>query len=115
KKGTAAEPTLGPPVWKVFSPKPLTKEQLHLLFVSYDSVEEKKWLAYPRYSPPEKTPPIILHDRMYHLNGIEWTASAIEMSAIAAKNAALLAHHRWYKKLDKVDQEGLQDRLKTEL
>ncbi|KAJ6653130.1 hypothetical protein lerEdw1_010092 [Lerista edwardsae] len=115
KKGTAAEPTLGPPVWKVFSREPLTKEQLHLLFASYDSVEEKKWLAYPRYSPPEKSPPIILHDRMYHLNGIEWTASAMEMSAIAAKNAALLAHHRWYKKLDKVDQEGLQDRLKTEL
>ncbi|XP_066495505.1 prenylcysteine oxidase 1-like [Tiliqua scincoides] len=114
-KRTASKTALGPSVWKVFSPESLTKEELRLLFSSYDSVLEKKWLAYPRYSPPEKSPPIILHDRMYYLNGIEWTASAMEMSVIAAKNAVLLAHHRWYRKLDKVDQEGLHDRLKTEL
>lgn len=114
-KKTAPATPLHAPVWKVFSPELLTKEQLNLLFSSYDSVLEKKWLAYPHYSPPEKSPPIVLHDHMYYLNGIEWTASAMEMSAIAAKNAALLAHHRWYGKLDKVDQEDLHDRLKTEL
>ncbi|KAJ6653265.1 hypothetical protein lerEdw1_009429 [Lerista edwardsae] len=107
QKTTAPEPPLSLTIWRVLSHEPLTKEQLSLLFVSYDSVEEKKWQAYPRYSPPEKTPPIILHDRMYYLNGIELTTSAMEISAIAAKNAALLAHHRWYKTLDKVDQEGL--------
>ncbi|CAI5783404.1 prenylcysteine oxidase 1 [Podarcis lilfordi] len=109
------KPLLSPAVWKVFSPKPLTKEQLNLLFSSYDSVEVKTWLAYPHYSPPEKCPPIILHDRMYYLNGIEWAASAMEMSAIAAKNAALLAYHRWYDKADMIDQEDLHERLKTEL
>lgn len=114
-KKTAPKQPSGPPVWRVFSPEPLTKGQLSLLFSSYDSVFEKRWLAYPQYNPPEKSPPIILHDQMYYLSGIEWTASCIEMNVIAAKNAALLAHHRWYKKLDKVDQEDLQERLKTEL
>ncbi|XP_066495722.1 prenylcysteine oxidase 1-like [Tiliqua scincoides] len=101
-------------VWRVLSPEPLTKEQLNLLFYSYDSVEEKKWLAYPQYNSPESIPPIILHDQMYYLNGIEYLGSAIEISAVAAKNAVLLAHHRWYKNLDKVDQEGLHDRLQAE-
>ncbi|XP_042328017.1 prenylcysteine oxidase 1 [Sceloporus undulatus] len=105
----------GSPVWKVFSSQPLTKEQLNLLFSSYDSVEVKKWLAYPHYSPPEKSPPVILHDRMYYLNSMEWVASAMEMSAISAKNAALLAYHRWYNRLDRIDQEDLHTRLKTEL
>lgn len=102
-------------VWKVFSKEVLTKEQLNLLFSSYDSVKVKKWLAYPHYGPPEPLPPIILHEQLYYLNGIEWAASAMEMSAIAAKNAALLAYHRWYGNADKIDQEDLHEKLKTEL
>ncbi|XP_010147413.1 PREDICTED: prenylcysteine oxidase 1, partial [Eurypyga helias] len=102
-------------VWKVFSQEALTKEQLNLLFSSYDSVKVKKWLAYPHYSPPEKCPPVILHDNIYYLNGIERAASAMEMSAIAAKNAALLAYHRWYGNADRIDQEDLHEKLKTEL
>ncbi|NWX92987.1 PCYOX oxidase, partial [Nothoprocta ornata] len=102
-------------VWKVFSDEPLTKEQLNLLFSSYDSVKVKKWLAYPHYSTPEKCPPVILHDRIYYLNGIELAASAMEMSAVAAKNAALLAYHQWYGNTDKIDQEDLHEKLKTEL
>ncbi|KAJ7325049.1 hypothetical protein JRQ81_018069 [Phrynocephalus forsythii] len=106
---------LGSQVWKIFSPESLTKEQINLLFSSYDAVEEKKWLAYPHYNPPEKCPPVILHDHMYYLNSIECLASAMEMSAISAKNVALLAHHRWYNKTDMIDQEDLHERLKTEL
>uniref|UniRef100_A0A8D0F9Q2 Prenylcysteine oxidase 1 n=1 Tax=Strix occidentalis caurina TaxID=311401 RepID=A0A8D0F9Q2_STROC len=102
-------------VWKVFSKEVLTKEQLNLLFSSYDSVKMKKWLAYPHYSPPEKCPPIVLHDNIYYLNGIERAASAMEMSVIAAKNAALLAYHRWYGNTDRIDQEDLHEKLKTEL
>uniref|UniRef100_UPI003704D4C5 Ancestral Prenylcysteine Oxidase 1 (PCYOX1) n=1 Tax=Mammalia TaxID=40674 RepID=UPI003704D4C5 len=115
KADAASPPATGSAVWKVFSQEPLTKEQLNLLFASYDSVKEKKWLAYPHYKPPEKCPPIILHDRMYYLNGIEWAASAMEMSAIAAHNAALLAYHRWYGNTEMIDQEGLYEKLKTEL
>lgn len=106
---------LGPPVWKVFSRQLLTNEQLKLLFSSHDLVEVRKWLAYPHYSPPQKCPPFVLHDHVYYVNAIEWAASAMEMSAISAKNAALLAHHHWYKEMDRIDQEDLHERLKTEL
>ncbi|XP_067326816.1 prenylcysteine oxidase 1-like [Anolis sagrei] len=104
-----------PPVWKIFSAQPLTKEQLNMLFSSYDSVESKAWLAYPHYSPPEQCPPLVLHNRMYYVNSMEWVASAMEMGAISAKNAALLAHHRWYERTEKIDQEDLHEKLKTEL
>ncbi|XP_009986313.1 PREDICTED: prenylcysteine oxidase 1, partial [Tauraco erythrolophus] len=114
-KGGEGKLPLQSAVWKVFSEEVLTKEQLNLLFSSYDSVKVKKWLAYPHYSPPEKCPPIILHDKIYYLNGIERAASAMEMSVIAAKNAALLAYHQWYGNTDKIDQEDLHEKLKTEL
>uniref|UniRef100_A0A8C5M7G7 Prenylcysteine oxidase 1 n=1 Tax=Leptobrachium leishanense TaxID=445787 RepID=A0A8C5M7G7_9ANUR len=102
-------------VWKIFSVEPLAKDQLNLLFESYHAVSVKNWLAYPQYNPPEKMPPIILHDRIYYLNSIELAASAMEMSAISAKNIALLSHHRWYRKTDRIDQEDLTERLKSEL
>uniref|UniRef100_A0A8C5TNL9 Prenylcysteine oxidase 1 n=1 Tax=Malurus cyaneus samueli TaxID=2593467 RepID=A0A8C5TNL9_9PASS len=102
-------------VWRVFSNKVLTKEQLNLLFSSYDSVKVKPWLAYPEYSAPEKFPPIVLHEHLYYLNGLERAASAMEMSAIAARNAALLAFHRWHGHSASVDQEDLHEKLKTEL
>ncbi|KAE8618727.1 hypothetical protein XENTR_v10009475 [Xenopus tropicalis] len=102
-------------VWKVFSPEPLTKDQLHLLFKSYHAVRSKTWLAYPRYSPPEKLPPIILHDRIYYISSIEWAASAMEMSAVSAKNVALLSHHQWHGIDEKVDQENILEKIKSEL
>uniref|UniRef100_A0A1A8CMW8 Prenylcysteine oxidase 1 n=1 Tax=Nothobranchius kadleci TaxID=1051664 RepID=A0A1A8CMW8_NOTKA len=103
-------------VWKVFSPQPLTQDQLQRIFLSYDSVSETPWLAYPAYRPPHrKTPPFILHDRLYYLNAVEWAASAMEMSAIAARNVALLAHHRWHQQPGKIDQEDLHTRLRGEL
>ncbi|KAF6725893.1 Prenylcysteine oxidase [Oryzias melastigma] len=55
-------------VWKVFSPQPLTQEQLQSMFLSYDSVSETPWLAYPTYRPPHRkippfypTRPAVLH------------------------------------------------------
>ncbi|XP_018409913.1 PREDICTED: prenylcysteine oxidase 1 [Nanorana parkeri] len=102
-------------VWKIFSAEVLTNEQLRQLFESYHAVKVKKWLAYPKYNPPEKLPPIILHRSIYYLNSIEWAASAMEMSAVAAKNVALLSHHQWYEKAEHIDQENLTERLKSEL
>ncbi|KAM3599844.1 uncharacterized protein V6R79_012711 [Siganus canaliculatus] len=103
-------------VWKVFSQKSLSQEQLQSMFLSWDSVSETPWLAYPFYRPPHrKTPPFILHNRLYYLNSIEWAASAMEMSAMAARNVALLAHHRWYQQDGKIDQEDLHTRLRGEL
>ncbi|NXG49626.1 PCYOX oxidase, partial [Psilopogon haemacephalus] len=102
-------------VWKVFSKEVLTEEQLNLLFSSYDSLKVKQWLAYPEYRPPEQCPPIILHDHIYYVNSVERVASAMEMSSIAAKNAALLAYHRWHGHSHHIDQEDLHQKLKTEL
>ncbi|ELK14623.1 prenylcysteine oxidase 1 [Pteropus alecto] len=102
-------------VWKIFSQETLTKEQILKLFLSYDYAVKQQWLAYPHYKPPEKCPSIILHDRLYYLSGIECAASAMEMSAIAAHNAALLAYHRWNGHTDMIDQEDLYEKLKTEL
>ncbi|KAF1377468.1 hypothetical protein PFLUV_G00201120 [Perca fluviatilis] len=103
-------------VWKVVSPKPLSQEQMKNMFLSWDSVSETQWLAYPSYHPPHrKTPPFILHNRLYYLNAVEWAASAMEMSAISARNVALLAHHRWHQQVSKIDQEDLHTRLRGEL
>lgn len=109
-------PTTETKVWKVFSPQPLSQEQLQGMFLSWDLVSETQWLAYPAYRPPHrKTPPFILHNRLYYLNALEWAASAMEMSAISARNVALLAHHRWHSQVSKIDQEDLHTRLRGEL
>ncbi|XP_008821470.1 prenylcysteine oxidase 1 [Nannospalax galili] len=105
----------GTHVWKTFSRDVLTKEQISKLFLSYDYAVRKTWLSYPHYQPPQKCPSIILHDRLYYLNGIEFAASCMEMSAIAGYNAALLAYHRWNGNADMIDQDGLYEKLKTEL
>lgn len=105
----------GVQVWKTFSREVLTKAQVSRLFRTYDYAVRKIWLSYPLYAPPQRLPPIILHDRLYYLNGIEFAASCMEMSAIAGYNAALLAYHHWHGNSGMIDQEGLYEKLKTEL
>lgn len=115
-KGYKRPPASQTKVWKVFSQQLLSQEQLQHIFLSYDSVSEMPWLAYPSYHPPHRrTPPFILHDRLYYVNAVEWAASAMEMSAISARNVALLAHHRWHGQNSKIDQEDLHTRLRGEL
>lgn len=115
-KGYSPSPASQRKVWKIFSPQPLSQKHLQQIFLSWDSVSEKRWLAYPSYSPPQRrTPPFILHEHLYYLNAVEWAASAMEMSAISARNLALLSHHRWYQQTGKIDQEDLHTRLRGEL
>lgn len=102
-------------VYKVFSPKPLEKDELKTLFKSYYSVQVIEWKAYPRYGSSQEMPPMILHDNLYYLNGIEWAASAMEMSSVTAKNIALLAYYRWSRQLEMIDQKDLMHKIKTEL
>ena len=46
---------------------------------------------YPHYDPPEQFPPFVLDNGgLFYINCIEKAASALEMSAIGAKNVALL-------------------------
>ncbi|PSN33871.1 Prenylcysteine oxidase, partial [Blattella germanica] len=82
-------------VWKVFSQEPLTTVQIHRLFINYSSVEVVDWLAYPHYHTDERDDMFVLHNNLYHINAIEWAASAMEMSVIGAKNVALLAYKSW--------------------
>ena len=78
-------------VWKVFSPRPLSEDEQKSMFAEIEDVVVFDWLAYPKYHAPEKIPSFILDNGVFYINAIEKAASAMEMSAIGAKNAALLA------------------------
>ncbi|XP_075457073.1 prenylcysteine oxidase 1-like isoform X2 [Ascaphus truei] len=105
-------------VWRVLSPRPLDRRELKTLFRSYYSVQVVEWQAFPSYDSTGSShslPPILLHDGLYYLSGVEWTASSVEMSVVAAKNVALLAFNRWFELNEKIDQPDLLHKLKTEL
>lgn len=80
------------PIRKVFSRSDLTASQLSELYSHVEQVKVVSWLAYPHYTPPEKFWSFVLDDGVFYINAIEHSASAMEMSAVSAKNAALLAH-----------------------
>ncbi|XP_047634970.1 prenylcysteine oxidase-like isoform X4 [Phacochoerus africanus] len=102
-------------VWRVRSPQPLLRSQLKTLFRSYYSVQTAEWQAHPVHGPHGPLPRFVLHDQLFHLNALEWAASSVEVTAVAAKNVALLAFNRWYQDLDKIDQKDLMHKVKTEL
>jgi len=79
------------PVFKVFSPEPLTDSQLGEIFEEIHQVDVSDWWAYPEYDriPPPLPSFHVLPNSIYYLNGIEWAASAIEMSLISGRNAAI--------------------------
>ena len=79
-----------PLVWKVFSQAPLSDEDLSSLFINVYDKQEADWLAYPDYQVPGSglLTDFELHRGLYHINAMEWAASAMECSALAAKNVA---------------------------
>ena len=78
-------------VWKIFSNDLLTDEDLSEMYTTSDTPQFRAWKAYPNYCPPESFSPFVLDDsKLFYVNCIEYAASAMEMSAIAAKNCALL-------------------------
>ncbi|KAG8128729.1 hypothetical protein E2320_015574 [Naja naja] len=102
-------------VWRVHSQHPLEKQELKMLFRSYYSVQVTEWQVCPDYGSVKNLPPIILHDSLFYLNTMEWAASSMEMSAVAARNVALLAYNRWNHDVEKIDQKDLMHKVKTEL
>ncbi|XP_071792006.1 prenylcysteine oxidase 1-like [Asterias amurensis] len=82
-------------VYKVFSSEQLTDERMNSLFVSRKSSKAIDWLAYPHYTENDDLPSFVLSDGVFYINGIEWAASAMEMSVIGARNCALLATKHW--------------------
>ena len=94
------------PVWKVFSNDPLSAEELGLLFSTINETHVIKWKAYPEYTRHNSVGNFTLHSGLYHINAIEFAASAIEMGIIGARNVALLtASHLG------VDVQGHQDQI----
>lgn len=93
------------------------------MILFYIKVVEKKeitWKAYPHYSTNMNLDNFKLHDALYHVNTIEWAASAMEMSAIAGRNVAILAYNDFLQKssnstLDEEAPEYLIKKLRPEL
>ena len=78
-------------VYKVFSSGMLTDDQMKVLFVSYKSKQAVDWLAYPHYTVDDDLPTFILSEGLYYINGIEWAASAMEMSVIGAQQCRIVS------------------------
>lgn len=86
-------------VWKVFSKKPLTDNEIEELFEIHTEVKVIDWLAYPHYVLPYEPRSFVLAPGLFHINAIEWAASAMEMSCIGAKNVALLIRQNYSGKM----------------
>nr|CAB3264716.1 prenylcysteine oxidase 1 [Phallusia mammillata] len=111
-----AKDTVADGVYKVFSNESLTEEQLEMLFETYTEVAEKVWYAYPFYRPPDQLDSFIINnDGVFYTSPIEWAASAIEMSLISGKNAALMAFNNWFGITENIDSDFGDDETKAEL
>ena len=80
-----------PSVWKVFSNNPLTEDELGILFQTINETRVIDWLAYPEYDGSQTPGNFTLYPGLYHINTIEFAASAMEMGVIGARNVAMLA------------------------
>ena len=79
--------------YKIFAPSPLDDADLDAIFASrdVDATKVLDWYAYPRYTAPQTFRPFVLDPNgVFYLNAVEQVASAMEMSAISARNAANL-------------------------
>jgi len=100
-----------PPVYRIFSVKPLSDNQLNTLFTNVTSVVVTKWLAYPSYTLEDDLTSFELMPGLYYTSRIEWAASAMEMSVISAKNVANLVSEFWNVTMDRPNAPN----MKTEL
>ncbi|KAL5007831.1 hypothetical protein ScPMuIL_016637 [Solemya velum] len=102
-------------IYKIFSNAVPTVQQIDNLFADKNDLRIVEWLAYPQYNIGDELPPFVLHDQLYYINGIELAASALEMSAIGAKNIANLIVNHWTGNMDKIDEFSWRDEsLKTD-
>jgi len=80
--------------FKVFAGEPLSESQLDSLFETREGpAKVLDWYAYPEYEPLQQLGSFVLDGEdgsLLYLNAIEQAASAMEMSAISARNAANL-------------------------
>nr|ACO14765.1 Prenylcysteine oxidase precursor [Caligus clemensi] len=76
-----------PSVWKIFSQRVLSEDEIYRIFSVVHSKKVIPWLAYPDYRAThiKQGASFPNHNHLYYINGIEWAASAMEMSAIGGK------------------------------
>jgi prenylcysteine oxidase/farnesylcysteine lyase len=53
----------------------------------------------------------VLHKNVFHINAIEWAASAMEMSVVGAKNVGLLSYKAWTAKNKTEEVENIKVEL----
>lgn len=85
----------------VFILKHIMRYESNLTLSQVNEVKEISWKSYPEYSTQNREGNFILHDALYHVNTIEWVASAMEMSALSGRNVAILAHADFSRKCSK--------------
>lgn len=73
------------------------------------------WLAYPEYGTEAREDRFVLAPGLYHVNAIEWAASAMEMSLVGARNVAILARNAWCATRTCPDQEPVPQTPHVEL
>jgi len=85
--------TDGTGIYKLFSSALLEDSFVDSVFSSgWEELHHREWLAYPSYHPPEQMTPFLVQpgERICYVNALETAVSAMEISAIAARNCALL-------------------------
>lgn len=86
------------PLWKVFSRQRLSEQTIRHFFDSgAEIVETYPWMAYPKFSPPERFAPFDADDAVgafFYTSPLESAGSAMEMSALSGANAAALVATR---------------------
>ncbi|KAL6257655.1 hypothetical protein P5V15_011233 [Pogonomyrmex californicus] len=109
-----------PRVWRVYSRKPMESSLIHDMFSNIIEKKEVAWKVSPRYSTNlNYNNNFKLHDALYYVNAIEWAANGMEMSAIAGRNVAILAHNDFLQ-MHSLNKEVIKDstkklRVSTEL
>jgi len=104
-------------IWKICSRESMESNLIDNMFSQVTEKEEIAWKAYPHYSTNVRLDKFKLHDAIYHVNAIEWAGSAMEMSAVAGRNVAILAYTDFVQKYNFTsDKEVYKDSIgKVEL
>ncbi|CAL1682199.1 unnamed protein product [Lasius platythorax] len=104
-------------IWKICSRESMESNLIDNMFSQVTEKEEIAWKAYPHYSTNVRLDKFKLHDAIYHVNAIEWAGSAMEMSAVAGRNVAILAYNDFVQKYNFTsDKEVYKDSIgKVEL
>jgi len=88
------------PVYRLFSHAPVDDEFLQTIFHEIHDVSRTSWLAYPRYDVPQSLDKFQLSPGLFYINSIEMAASAMEMSALGAKNVVNLIKQSYFAEIN---------------